>query len=133
MTRDEDAASFVAETVEEGDHPAPLHRVEAGQRLVEDQDLGVVDECTGDLHPLPHALRELPDRLRSGVGQFDLVECPGRRRSGIGHAVTPRRDRDHLEGIEVIEQCVLLRDERDPAADVTIDARIGAQHPDRAA
>ncbi len=39
VARHEHAASLVAEPVEQRDHPAPLHRVEPGERLVEDQHL----------------------------------------------------------------------------------------------
>ena len=40
-------------------HPADAQRVEAGERLVEDQHIGLVDEAAGDHQFLFHAAREL--------------------------------------------------------------------------
>ena len=41
VARHEDAATFVAETMEQRDHATALHRVETGERFVENEHLAV--------------------------------------------------------------------------------------------
>ena len=48
-------------------------RVDRGRRLVEDQDVGILDEGIGDAEPLEHAPRVRVDRV-VGARQADLVE-----------------------------------------------------------
>ena len=117
VARHEHASAVVAEPVEQRGQPSPLHRVEPGQRLVEDQHLGIVHECRGHLDPLAHPLGELADRLVADVGEVDLLERPPGHVVGLIDAVRLRRDRHELEGAHVVEQRVLLRHERHPAAD----------------
>ena len=44
-------------------------RVEAGGRLVEEDEVGVGDERAGDQHLLPHALRVRADLVGGAVGK----------------------------------------------------------------
>ena len=53
---------------------ATLMRVEARERLVEDQDLRVVDDRRDELDLLLHALGELVDLLVEPGAQLHLVE-----------------------------------------------------------
>ena len=56
VARHDHAAPGVAEALEQVDHVEPLAGVEAGERLVEHEHVGVVDEGLRHLHPLAHAL-----------------------------------------------------------------------------
>ena len=49
-------------------------RVEARERLVEDQDLGVVDQGGGQLHPLLVAERQLLDPVAGAVGHAQPLD-----------------------------------------------------------
>ena len=133
MARHEDTPTVVAEAMEERDEASTLDRVEAGERLVENQHLGVVHECRGHLDPLAHPLGELPDRLVADVGEIDLLERPPGHVVRPIDAVGPGGDRHELDGAQVVEQRVLLRHERDAAADVDDRAagwrRAGARCP----
>ena len=50
--------------------------VHALGRLVEHQQLGIVDQGLGQGQPLQHALAEGGDRLARAVGQADFVQQP---------------------------------------------------------
>src|SRR4051812_18378614 len=82
MARHDDGAVGGAEMLEQFDQVDALPRIEAGERLVEDEDLGIVDDRLGDLDALAHALGErrqstvvagieadLMDRSRRGTGR----------------------------------------------------------------
>ena len=57
-------------------HVAPAERIEARHRLVEDDELRVVDERLRDADALQHALREL-SQLQPPLGaDADLVQQP---------------------------------------------------------
>ena len=81
-----------------------LHRlsqleIEGPQRLVEEQDLGLVDQGAGQCHPLLHAAREL---IRPGVGplgELDLVE----------YTVHTAPDLRLLDLLHVEPECDVLR------------------------
>ena len=60
--------------LDQPDRPAPHQRIHAGQRLVEDQQLGIVHERLRQLDALPHALAVGADLLVRGVEQVDRVE-----------------------------------------------------------
>ena len=60
-----------------GDHfpqQCPADQVEALGRLVEHQQVGVVEQRLGQAEPLDHALAEPRDRLVGAVGQADELE-----------------------------------------------------------
>ena len=60
-------------------HVAAAQRIEAGHRLVEDHELGIVDQRLGDADALQHALREF-SQLQPALGaDADLVEQTRRR------------------------------------------------------
>ena len=133
VARHQHAPTFVAEAVEQRDHVASLHRVEAGERLVEDQHLGIVDQRRRHLDPLAHPLGELTDRLGADVGEFDQSERVAGGALGVADPVGPGRELEELAGAEVVEQGVLLRHERHASADVAVGAWVRAEHVDRPA
>ena len=81
---EEHGAAVVAELAQQVHQVHALARVDAVERLVEQQHGRIVDERRGDLDPLPHAL---------GVG----VDPPGGRLDHVDHAedpfASPRRRR----------------------------------------
>ncbi|GHF69985.1 hypothetical protein GCM10010504_42900 [Streptomyces griseus] len=92
---DEDRTAFGGEGGEEGADPQHALRVQAVDRLVEDDGGGVAEECGGDAEPLAHAEREALDPSAGGVGQpgevDDLLDAAARDAVGVG------------EGDEVVE------------------------------
>ena len=57
---DDDGDALAAQPVENAPEVAPRHRIDAGGRLVEQQDFGRVDERAGEPELLLHAARQLP-------------------------------------------------------------------------
>ena len=82
MTRNDDGAVGGTQTLEQVDQVHPLSGIETGERFVEDEDLGVVDDRLGDLDALTHALRERRQPTVVAGIQVDLVQgaCGRRRR-----------------------------------------------------
>ena len=72
-------ADEAAEQVQHLDH---AQRVDRGRRLVEDQDVGILDQRVGDAEPLEHAPRVGVDPVIGPGGQPDLVEDLVDRRLG---------------------------------------------------
>ncbi len=77
-----------------------LARVHPVERLIEEQDPRVVDECSGQLGPLAHALRIRADRTVRGIGQVDRGDRPGGRAIGVGHALETRVEPGELAARE---------------------------------
>ena len=117
--------------MEEGDHVAALHGVEARQRLVQNQYFRVVHEGARHLDALSHAFRELPDGLGADVGKVNLLERPARNAFGVGHCMAVGADLDHFDGAQVIEKCVLLGDQRDASAYGSVGSRIASEYANR--
>ena len=76
--------------VEDLDH---AERVDRRRRLVEDEQVGRLDQRVGDAQPLAHAARVGLDRVVGAIGQADLLEdlVDGGFRLGLAEAVEPRR------------------------------------------
>ena len=87
VARHQQALPVIAELVEQTDHPVALHGVEAGQRLVEDQQVGFVNQRRSELDPLAHALRERTDRFRLVSIELDHIEHPAGSRFRVGDTV----------------------------------------------
>ena len=56
-----------ADAVDQFPELAPRQRVDAGRRLIEDQQVGIVDQRAAQAELLPHAAREL---LRRAIGEW---------------------------------------------------------------
>ena len=121
-----------AEADEELDQIRALAGIEAGQRLVEDEHGGIVDDRLGDLHALAHALRVGGQRARVGGIEPDRPErvLGGLRR--LGEPVQLRGEADELARGEPLEDVLLLRDEPDRARDEAIGSRVTPEHAHRA-
>ena len=107
--------------------------IEAGEGLIEDQHLRVIDQYAGDFHPLAHAFGELTNGLGSDIAEFDVRQ---RRDGGGGWVVdsmAPGRHGHHLQRVEMIKQCVLLWDQGEPTAHGAVGARVSTEDLHRAA
>ena len=89
-------------------------RVEVRQRLVEQQQLGLVQRGAADRHPLGHAARQRPHRLVGPRAQPDLVEQ--RLHPRLGHAVQPRVEAQVLARGELAVEQRVVREQADPPA-----------------
>ena len=69
-----------APLLDQADRAPPHERIHAAQRLVEDQQLGIVRDRLRQLDALAHALAVAADLLVGGVQQIDASERPRRRR-----------------------------------------------------
>ena len=65
----------------------PLTRVHAVERLVEEEDLRLVDERGGDLGPLAHPLGVGLERPVLGVNEVYLLDGPRSGRGGVSHSL----------------------------------------------
>ena len=79
----------------------PLAGIEAVERLVEEQDAGLVDERRGELGALAHALGVGAHRAVGGVGQLDRGHRPVGRGARVGHALQLGVELGELEAGEV--------------------------------
>ena len=77
-----------------------VERVESRERFVEHQQLGVADECRGDLDLLLLSLRQLLDAAARRVRQLHAVEPAGHLGGGMGGAqpLQPARGRSTCRG-----------------------------------
>ena len=98
-----------------GFHPADADRVQAGQRLIQEQRPGLVQQPAGDGELLLHPSGQLAGQGAPLVGQVQLLQQardPGRRRR---HAVEPADEAQVLLHREVFEEVGLVGNEGEGA------------------
>ncbi len=71
VARDDDALARAAPVLDQPDRAAARERIHAGERLVENQQLRLVDDRLRELHALAHALAVGADLLVRRVEQID--------------------------------------------------------------
>src|SRR5205085_12021876 len=71
---EEDGASLVPEIENQRAHFAAANRVEAGHRLVQEDDLGIVEERLRDPDALQHAFRKLSQLQPPLCAETDAIE-----------------------------------------------------------
>ncbi len=98
----------------------PGARVEAGRRLVEEQDLRVVDEGVGEAQPLLHAARERLDVVVALVGEVHQLEQVADHPSPRGgrQAVAAREEVQVLPDLHVVVDPEDVRHEPEDAPDL---------------
>jgi len=110
MSRQENRGALGAEPAELVPDQVANLGIQAGSRLVEDQQPRVVQQRPGDDQAPLHAARQLADSRPGLLGQLQEFEQPldplARRRAG--QAVELRVDHQVLEDVEFIVQVVLL-------------------------
>ena len=113
---------------------APHQRVHAAQRLVEDEQLGVVHDRLRQLDALPHALAVAADLPVRGVDQIDDLERPRGSRARIRRR-QPIQAHQRLEpppaGHPLVER-ILVGAEPDARVERGISPDRLSQHADRA-
>ena len=104
---DDDIVADLGQQVEEA---VALLRVEAGGRLVDDDQLWIADQRLGDAETLAHAAGEACDRLVADSPEVGLVE------QRLDHCLAVGLARDSLEDGDLVEHRV--------GGDARIDAEI---------
>ena len=74
MRREDHEAAGAAHVAQQILDEDGIQRVEPGEGLVEDEDVGIVQERARDLHLLLHPFRELVDAAPGGLRQADPIE-----------------------------------------------------------
>ena len=87
VRRQQDDRAAVAQRREPRQEQLRGHLVEAGERLVEQDDARPRDQRALEADPLPHAAREAADGIAGAIAQPRPVERLGDARLGIGDAV----------------------------------------------
>ena len=80
-------AAAIAEPQNQRAHVAPAQRIQARHRLVEDDELRIVDKGLRDADALQHALRELPELQPPFGADTDVIEQLACATPALGAAV----------------------------------------------
>src|SRR5579862_2956794 len=129
---DDDALAGATPFPDEADRFAPGERVEARQRLVENQELRIVRQRLRHLDALAHAFAVGPDLLAGGVEQVDGFQgAPGaERRLPLLQSVQPHQRGNPLETGHALVERVLLGTEADAEIERGIAPDPLAEHRD---
>ena len=122
---EEDRASAVTKTQDERADVAPSQRVEARHRLVENHEVGIVEERLGDADPLQHALGKFAELQPPFAADADLIEQAARAPAAFRGVVAEERAEIHqqLLGGQVVVEVRVLRQIADPALDGQVAER----------
>jgi hypothetical protein len=93
---DHDVTAFGRIALEEGDRLGPDQRVQAVERLIEDQDSWVVGDRLSQPDPLAHPLAVRGDLAVRGLDQADLSDGPGGQVPALGSGASGQTE----EGID---------------------------------
>ncbi len=117
VAADEDRLAQRAQFAEQLAKLDPCPRVEAGGGLVEEQDLGVVDERVRQAEPLLHAARQRLDVLVALVAEVDELEEVADHASSAGRrdAVAASEEVEVLPDLHVVVDPEHVRHEPDDA------------------
>ena len=131
MSRDDQRDPVRLEAVEPVPEHVPRLRVEAGGRLVQQEDLGLVDQRPGDREPAPHSSGE---HLDPGVGLvLELRERQQALEADADHRLLEAEvsavDEDVLADRQLAVEAVVLWDNPDPPPDLrAVVPRIQPEH-----
>ena len=111
---EDDGGARLGAPDDRGLHAPDADRVEPGERLVEQQRPGLVQQPAGDGELLLHSARELARQRRRACSPAPAPRAaPGIRASDVGHLIEPADEAQVLLDGEVLEQVRLVRDERE--------------------
>src|SRR5438552_2827605 len=93
-----------------------VDRIEARKRLVQDQDLGVVDDRRDELDLLLHALRELVHLLFQPLAKLELLDPLADAPAGVfaGDFFDRREKKEMVQDLHLPVEAALLREITDP-------------------
>src|SRR5581483_4872265 len=90
--------------------------VEAAVRLVEDEQVRLVQKDAAEREPLGHPARERPHPLPAGLPEPEALEQHPDPLAPLGHAVEPPVEVEVLERRQLAVEERLMAEEPDPAA-----------------
>ena len=125
-------APLAAHPAQQGHEVQPLARVDAVERLVEQEHRRVVHQRRGELDPLAHALGVGADPARGGLAHLDDVEGPLGGGAGVVEAVQLGVGEHELAPGEVAEAQLALGHQPDGAVGVGVPPDRLAVEGDRA-
>ena len=118
VRREEDRSSGRGHLAEQIHHRQALAWIHAVERLVEQQHLRVVDERSGDLDPLAHALGVGADRRGPAASSRPTrLDRRSRGRVAVGQALQPGVEADVLEAGQERVDGLAFRHQPDLAVD----------------
>jgi hypothetical protein len=122
---EEDGASAIAQPENQRSHVAAPERIETRHRLVEDHELGIVDERLRDADALEHPLREFPELQLPLRADAHFVEQPARADAAIGAAIAEEAGevREQLLGSQVVVEERVFRKVTDALLDADVADR----------
>ena len=107
--RDQDGQAVARHVVDQVPELAPRLGVDAGGRLVEQQQLRLVQHAGGERQPLLPAAGQLPGELVAPVGQAHALDDRRDRLAPVGHLVDPRDEIQVLDDGQVFVEAEPLR------------------------
>ncbi len=134
VARDDDGLALRAKLSDYAHDACPGYRVAAVQRLVEDDEIGIVNQCVGYLHALPHTLAVLAYLFVLDIRQtYEIEHVLGSRRSLLPcHPVQPREGGDEVKSGHPVVHPLRLADISDPSVRSGVGPRIDTEQPDTA-
>jgi len=129
-------AGFPAESFEVSPHFLPCAGIEAGARLIEEQDAGVVQESLGDFDPALQTAGESLHDLPGPIGDTETSECNGNARFQIRAAQTVEvslMSEVLDDGQFAVEAGRLKGDAEETADGIRFGGYVAIADPDRAA
>ncbi len=117
--------ALLPQTAEQLDRSKPLAGIEPFERLVEDEEIRVVDDRLGQLDPLAHPLRVGDEGAAVAGIQLDGLDGPEGRLARVGEAVQGGGQADELDDRLAFEEPLLLGGDADAAG----QRRVGSAGP----
>ncbi len=111
MGAEDDRGSLGGEAADGVLHPADGEGIQAGERFVEEDHPGRMQEAAGDLDLLLHAAGEVAGELVGLRREFEFFQQPGVARRGVRHLVEARGEVEVLTDREVFEEPGFVREE----------------------
>ena len=130
---DQERAAGLSQPVELAPDALADERVDAGGRLVQEHQLGVVDERARELQPAAHAARQVAGPSLPGVGELQPVEQRPDARPPAEHE-QPVQARDEVQVLadgQVVVQRDVLGHEADPGAGLGAEGAWGRRRAPR--